>query len=135
MNSAKQPAAGGNPNLTIEEVCAHFENWRTRRRRKTAIPERLWAEAIALCRHYPISTVARSLRLNHSDLKNRVERAAGMFADPADPDFVELSLQPEPCVEYTLEIGRKNGNYIRAHLQGKPSELMTRIITLWSAVA
>jgi len=38
-------------------------------------------------------------------------------------------------VEYTLEIGRKNGNYIRAHIQGKPSELISRIITLWTVVA
>lgn len=59
------------PPLTMEEVAAHFEDWRRQRRRGERIPEQLWSEAIALVADYGLSQVTRRLRLSGRDLNRR----------------------------------------------------------------
>ena len=57
---------------TMAEVASHFEEWRREKKnRRERIPERLWAEAIDLLSDYPISEVAKQLRLSGTDLKKQ----------------------------------------------------------------
>lgn len=61
------------PALRLKAVCDQFERWRRTRRKRTPIPQRLWDAAVKLAELYGISVVANALRLNHTDLKKRVE--------------------------------------------------------------
>jgi len=59
------------PTFTLEEVAAHFEDWRQQKRRGERIPEQFWSEAIALMEGYGLSHVTRRLRLSGRDLNKR----------------------------------------------------------------
>ena len=52
------------PQLTLEEVSAHFKHWRQiRRNRREPIPKKLWQQAAELSRQYSVSSVSKELRL------------------------------------------------------------------------
>lgn len=53
----------------LEEVAAHFAQWRRHKKKGERIPEPLWCEAIGLLCDYPITRVVRTLRLSATDLK------------------------------------------------------------------
>jgi hypothetical protein len=59
------------PALDLDQVKAEFQAWRKRRVGRERIPEHLWAAAIALLNHYPISTIQKQLNLNLKQLKQR----------------------------------------------------------------
>ena len=69
------PTPPSNPNptptLTLEEVAAHFAQWRGEKKRGERIPEHLWSEAIALVDSYGVSQVTHTLRLSGQDLNRR----------------------------------------------------------------
>ena len=83
------------PTFTLEEVAAHFEDWRRQKRKGERIPEQLWSEAIALVEAYGLSQVTRRLRLSGRDLNKRRglpgsgRRRARPVVAPAT--FVELT--------------------------------------------
>ena len=58
---------------TLEEVRDQFENWRKTRQRRTVIPEPLWQAAVSLSEDYPTLQISKTLRVNHTSLKNRVQ--------------------------------------------------------------
>lgn len=60
---------------TIETVREQFEHWRRTQKKLTAIPDHLWAAAIELSTRHSLGEIARSLRLNTTDLKKRVQRS------------------------------------------------------------
>jgi len=114
--------------LSLEDVQRHFERWRVERRGLEAIPDRLWSEAVALCREHSVRRVARALRLNSASLKERVERS------PAQPEpgrgagaaFVELNLAPGPgprpsaLSRWSLEVEEVGGTRLRLSCEGSP---------------
>ena len=57
--------------FTLEEVAAHFEHWRRKKKKGRRIPEQLWSEAIALVEAYGLSQVTRRLCLSGRDLNKR----------------------------------------------------------------
>jgi hypothetical protein len=59
------------PTLTLQEVAAHFAQWRSEKKRGERVPEQLWSEAIALVDRYGVSQVTRTLRLSGQDLNRR----------------------------------------------------------------
>jgi hypothetical protein len=63
---------------SLEEVRGQFEDWRrTRSSRRAPIPRRLWKAAVKLADSYSINIVSKALRLNYSDLKDRVHQQSG----------------------------------------------------------
>ena len=60
------------PSLDIDQVKAEFQVWRKQRAGRERIPEHLWALAIELLNHYPISIVQKQLALNLKQLKQRI---------------------------------------------------------------
>ena len=63
---------------SLEEVRGQFEDWRrTRSSRRDPIPRRLWKAAVKLADSYSINIVSKALRLNYSDLKDRVHQQSG----------------------------------------------------------
>ena len=89
------------PTFTLEEVVAHFEHWRRKKKKGERIPEQLWSEAIAVVKDYGLSQVTRRLRLSGRDLNKRRgilgsgRRRARRAEAPAT--FVELA--PEVVVQ------------------------------------
>lgn len=88
----------------LESVQYQFQTWRENKRTpREPIPGDLWAEAAKLREHYPLSQISKSLRLNHTDLKNRIFGDHNKMPDQAPPPvFVELdcrqSFSPSECI-------------------------------------
>lgn len=111
------------PTFTLEEVAAHFDDWRRQKRRGERIPEQLWSEAIALVEAYGLSQVTRRLRLSGRDLNKRRglpgsgRRRARPVVAPAT--FVELApevvvqAQRRQCTPGCLELIRPDGLRLR----------------------
>lgn len=51
-------------NLTLNEVKKHFDHWRATREKRCQIPESLRAEVLTLFGRYPVTKIARALRIN-----------------------------------------------------------------------
>ena len=66
----------------INAVRAQFEAWRATRIGRAAIPENLWAAAIALLEYYPARIVCQQLRLSPKQLRQRREELLGITSQP-----------------------------------------------------
>ena len=78
--------------LDLQDVRAQFERWRRERAGKDRIPETLWEAAVRISSSHSLHHVSRALRLNHSDLKKRVndQKAVGVERRVAPVRFVEV---------------------------------------------
>ncbi len=120
----------------LDRVHRRFERWRRTRPRRSPIPDALWALALAAARAHGLHQTARTLRLNHTALKQRL-RAAGVPAGgpPARAPFVELIpglATGGPACTFELETAR--GATLRIHLQGiAPPDLAALSRTFWHA--
>ncbi|MGB5831482.1 MAG: hypothetical protein WBG92_05760 [Thiohalocapsa sp.] len=86
--------------LTLEEVAAHFEHWRSEKKKGERIPEQLWSEAIALVKDYGLSPVTRRLRLSGRDLnKRRGILGSGQRRRRVEPPTTFVELAPEVVVQ------------------------------------
>ena len=112
------------PQLTLEEVSAHFKHWRQiRRNRREPIPKKLWQQAAELSRQYSVSSVSKELRLGYTDLKERVygPSASKRPINKKDPAFIEIKYQqPFLTSEAIVEIEDKSGLKMRICFKGKP---------------
>ena len=105
----------------IESVRQRLERWRRNRRRRSPIPEELWASAVDLARRYGLAKTARALGLDYYSLKERIEAGdrQGSREMSARPAFVEIVPQPMAAVsECTLELEDRSGARMRVHLKG-----------------
>jgi len=107
----------------LEMARRRFEHWRQGREVPARIPESLWASAVRMARTYGIARTAKTLRVNYTALKKRLERegAAGPGVAPESPvaTFVELTppTQAGAC-QCTVELANASGAKMRIHLQG-----------------
>src|SRR5215831_11460059 len=87
-------------NPTLEQTRQQLEHWRSTRACRSRVPEALWAAAVGLARQHGLYPTARTLRLDYTRLKERVESAGegeGRPSRPAReglPAFVELRAAP-----------------------------------------
>ena len=130
----KQAAA-----LTVEQVQARFQQWRRQKQGRAAIPDELWAAAIALARRDGVNRTAAALRLDGSKLKGQMTTKVGTAkAIGAPPSFVALLAGSPSGVaanppRYTIELDGRHGR-LRVHCQD-PAELATVSRTLWDLMA
>lgn len=107
----------------LESVRYQFEKWReTRKSPREPIPENLWAAAARLRNQYPISHISKALRLNHTDLKNRIsgQKSAHRKKKSAAPFFVELDWQHcFPASECIIEMENACGSKMRMSFKGQ----------------
>lgn len=59
--------------LALEQVRQHFEAWRKSQSSREPIPEALWRAAVEQSQDYPVYQVSRTLRLDYTVLKDRIE--------------------------------------------------------------
>lgn len=82
-----------NRTLALEEVAEHFEDWRRNRHGRGRIPEQLWSEALSQLSNHSMNSVAKTLRLNPTDLKKRA--IGNKETDRANNAFVQLHFQQQ----------------------------------------
>ncbi len=107
----------------LESVQYQFETWReTRKNLREPIPEYLWEAASKLQNEYPISRISKALRLNHTDLKNRIsgQKSNRKNKNQSSPLFVELDcLHSFTASECIVEMEDGFGSKMRMSFKGK----------------
>ena len=76
----------------VARVKAQVDRWRSKRKRCSPMPERLWNQATLLAREFGIHRIKSTLGLNYETLKKRVQRTGdqGSAGVPVQtPGFVE----------------------------------------------
>jgi hypothetical protein len=94
MHGTNLPAS----NQDLEHVCEQFESWRRNRRKKERIPDYLWDAAVKLAGRYRLSIISSVLRVNYSDLRNRI------YSEPT-------SSSVNTCSFVEVDVTGKNGSY------------------------
>lgn len=99
-----------------------FDKFRKKHKGYRRLPESLWSAAVKLAQTYGVNRTARSLRLDYSALKKRLEEST-VAATPSDttagPTFIELlPSELTAATECALECRRPDGTTIRIHLKG-----------------
>ncbi len=126
MSTASVPA---HPS-PLARVLRRFERWRRTRQRRSPIPDALWVLALEAARAHGLHQTARTLRLNHTALKERLSAAGD---PPVCAPFVELmpglAAGGPTC---TLELETARGVKLRLQCQGiAPPDLAALSRTLW----
>jgi hypothetical protein len=96
------PAKRAKEHTALEQVHELFERWRKSKTGRDPIPESLWKAAVSLTDGYSVNKIARRLRVNHNDLKNRARR---------EITFIELPAAKH--IECTIEIEKPTGERMR----------------------
>jgi hypothetical protein len=107
---------------TLEDVRCRFETWRGRKKPGNRIPIVLWQAAVEQCQAHSILEVSRVLRLNYTDLKERVHESKKVVLPSKDGcmEFVQLDFEaqsrPPECI---IEMEAANGVKLRMHFLGQ----------------
>src|SRR3954449_6014995 len=97
----------------IEAARVQFEDWRSGRAGKSAIPEELWLIAINAARQQGVNRVAQQLHLDAGKLKRLLVGAdPGTSKTRRQPRFVDLmapaaAASPECVIEFESATGSK----------------------------
>ena len=113
----------------IEEAQLQFEAWRRDRKRGQRIPEDLWAMAVELAKQHGVWPTARSLHLDHSGLKRRVNKGEDNEKSGA---FVELISQGAMLCACSVEMEDGRGARMRIELKGAAADVTALSRTFWS---
>ena len=114
--------APANKKLTVEQVQEQFEQWRRSRGKRGVIPDALWQAALLLFPDYPVHRISKALRLNYTDLKNRVnaQRSTSEQSDISTAGFIELGLNdPMRPAECIIEMADQKGATMRMYFKGE----------------
>jgi hypothetical protein len=119
----------------LTQVADRFDAWRqTRTTRAASIPHDLWEQAIALTALFPITRVARRIRVSGGELKKRcaAHHAAQSAPDSTALDFVEVpspSVWPLPNAGVEIELHRLDGAWLRIHTREPQPPLLALVRT------
>lgn len=80
----------------LQTVCDAFEQWRRLRQKRDRIPEDLWRAAVDLSASYSTFRIARTLRLNYTQLKERIHEreckgGSSQFIEVKAPSLFSVS--------------------------------------------
>ncbi len=117
----------------IKRVLDRLEGWRRRKRsRRERIPDQLWSAAVGLCKDHSVHQISRWLRLNHTDLKRRVN--AAIPKQRAASTFLELVHAGSPSSpECIVELEDAHGARMKIHLKGSEVTDLAAVTELfWS---
>ena len=119
----------------LTQVADCFDAWRqTRTTRAEPIPQHLWEQAIALTALFPLTRVARRLRVSGGEFKKRCAAHHAARSAPASTalDFVEVtapSVGPHPTEEIEIELHRADGIRLRIHAPAPQFPLLAIVRT------
>jgi hypothetical protein len=109
------------PLAQVEEYFHHvtqqFAQWRASRpTSRGRIPQPLWAQAIALTEHFPLTRVAQQLGLTPQVLKRRRDETRPVAVpppSPGTPHFVEVQTSAWRVSTAEVEVQRADGSRLR----------------------
>jgi hypothetical protein len=120
----------------LTHVADQLDHWRqTRTTRGEPLPHDLWEQAIALTTLFPMTRVARRLRVSGGELKKRCAAHHTARSAPASTTalrFVEVTATPawpSPTSGTDIELHRPDGTRLRIHAQDSQLPLMAVIRT------
>ena len=106
----------------IERLRQQLDGWRrSNNGRIRRIPEGYWKRATALAQRYGVHKIAKALRLDYYDLKERRDGMMLTFADQGEraERFVEVVPTMQSAVgETVIELEAAQGWKMRIHLKG-----------------
>lgn len=128
----------------MEQARQQLERWRRTRPHRSRIPEPFWSMAVELARQHGVYATARTLRLDYTRLKTRLESTRHTSGDSSkrafrraeSPAFVEL-IGPRPrCFpEGVVELEGSRGR-MRIELKGiTTADLVALSRALWMGEA
>jgi len=101
----------------LHHVTQQFAQWRANRATpRSRIPHPLWAQAIALTEHLPLTRVAKQLGLTPQVLKRRRDEARTVAVSPpapCPPHFVEVQAPAWRTSTAEVEVQRTDGTRLR----------------------
>lgn len=119
----------------LDDASRAFTRWRASRRPGKSVPDELWALAVEAARAHGIMAAARTLRLNPTRLKRRMDAEGGDAPAPAQA-FVELPVSLVGAPESIVELVDVAGSRLRLVLRGaKPHEVAAVACELWGVRA
>lgn len=124
----------GLPCSTMEDVQRRFDAWRKTRKGRTSIPAPLWEAAVGLAGEYSAHRIARILRLNHTELRKRIDGIKTADNAVASPgvDFVECSIPLAGSSGCIIEMEGRHGGKMRVFLAGeRPIDLAGLAGSFW----
>lgn len=109
------------PTSNLQAVQKQFEQWRNQKRsRREPIPEELWESVISLSSQYGRGHLCKTLGLNSSALKSRLENYGSISKQQESNHFVEVRLNPADesgAICSKIEVERPDGSRMRIHFQ------------------
>lgn len=109
----------------LNQVRSNFEEWRAIRKNRKSIPPELWKQAAALYPAFTINKISKTLSLNYTALKRRVEQKPEnslVKQSENTPRFIELDF-PQPCQssvsECVVEMEDSSGAKMKMCFRGK----------------
>jgi hypothetical protein len=106
----------------LSRVRRQFDQWRSRHRKHTRLPEGLWRQAAAVAREHGLNKTARALGLKYYSLKKHLEEMTAEQVIPAkaEPEFIEVigGMMPSGTVECTVEWVDGGDSTVRMHIKG-----------------
>jgi hypothetical protein len=110
-----------NESPAMKQVQQQFEYWRRTRKKRCAIPGKLWRAAESLYPEHSLYHISKALRLNYLDLKGRIDgkQIDSIPSTINAAEFIELKLdspmQPSECF---VEMEDSFGAKMRMHFKG-----------------
>ncbi len=109
---------------TLKDIQNQFEIWRRTREKRVPIPAPLWEAAVNLSKDYTILQISKALRLNYTDLKDRVlsQPDEEIVKVEHNLPFIELDFeQPKSPSHCVIEMEKSNGAKLKMYFTGERS--------------
>ena len=116
----------------IVQLQRRLAELRSTRPHRTKLPEAVWQAAVELAREHGVYSVAHPLGLDYTQLKKRLEGAAGSPREPAAPAFVELiASHPAAMSECLIEFESSVGGKMRIQWKGSAAPDWISLLRAW----
>ena len=116
----------------IVQLQRRLDELRSTRPHRTKLPEAVWQAAVELAREHGVYSVAHPLGLDYTQLKKRLEGAAGSPREPAAPAFVELiASHPAAMSECLIEFESSVGGKMRIQWKGSAAPDWISLLRAW----
>ncbi len=115
----------------LEELRRRFEEFRNTQPRHSRLPETLWTAAAELARRHGVNPTARTLRLDYTGLRKRVENQSRgkQRRTSAPPTFMEFVAPGAKAVtNCTVEVESVQGGKLRLELKAVATSEVANLI-------
>jgi len=121
--------------VALRTARRQLDQWRSRHRPRTRLPEELWQKAVTLAQRHGLNKTASALGLNYYSLKKRMETVVGdsSTGQKASCEFVEFLADPMAArsCECMIELDDGSGTTVRIHVKGVRMTELASFTSAW----